>query len=559
MSNKYDIQNKLILKPLYKDPFLINNYSELKFFSKDNNDIVFIYFCYMNRKKIHEMLYKEDEIIVIESKQYLLSYYVYLFLLIEDIDIVNYSYDFSLIKIINEENIKEKNNNMLRKLIISIIILVLKDNFINSDAYKDDNQKEIEGINSYNLLIKNKAENVLKEFGIESNLKYDLEQIYIEIIKSLFVNKKIENYDYSYNIIKQLDLENIYLTDKINDELLLFFKSDEECINNYIIRKIADFNNENKINAYFIIIKYILKNTFYIYEIPFLYKTRKILLSAIKQNINELLSINFNDNILNERKNYIIKTINDSKYYYNKYWQVIEGTLNIILKHYINYYFESKKNDINLIQSIIKNKSGNYEKYINKLDLNEAKELNNEFDIINYLYINEPTYNNTLKTEENFKEYISIWKALKKSIKDKKIKKLREDKKKILFNYFNEKDNKKKLIEIFGQDAYDYFIINYTVKKEKTINDNDNIDINKLKEILKYYNNYLFESKKDDINIIETSFNNDRELKKIYAQYINDYEKAKKYNDRYEIIDYLFHINNKDNNNKKTEKEIEKI
>ena len=557
MNNKYGIQKLLILNHFYKDPFLISNYSEFLQLYKDNNDII-TKICYKNRKIIHHILYEEEENITINFEIYLLSNYFFLTLLIKDNkDIVNYLYDFSLIDIINKENIKE--NNILRKLINSIIILELIDNFVNGNDNIDDNQEKIEEFKSLNTEIKKNAQNILKEYGIESNLEYDLELIYTEIIKSLFYNKKIDNYNYSCNIIKQLDLENIFLTDKINDELLIFFKSNEKCLNDYIISKIADFNSEDKINSYFILIKYILKNSFYIYEIPFLFNTRKIILNTIKRNIDELLSINFNNNIFNERKNKIIKTIIDSDYYYNKYWQIILDKLNIVLNYYKNYYFESKQNDINSIQEIINNRNGNYEKYINIIDLKEAQELNNEFDIINYLHKNDDK-----STEQDLGEYISNWKIIKKLIKDKKISKLRGDKKQLLLNYANENDNKKKLIEIFGQDTYDYFTSNHNIKNKIKYNDNnndminnDNIDNNKLKEILKYYNNFLFESKKDDIILIETSFNNDRELKNVYIKYIIDYDKAKKYNDRYEIIDYCFNINNKDNNNIKTEKDIE--
>ena len=576
MNNKNNLQKLILFKHLDKAIFLIKNYSELKEFLSLFKDNDFTKVCYIYRKKIHTIIYDEEENILIEFKEYKLANYFYLTLLIEENrDIVNYSYDFSLIQIINNENVKE--NNMLRKLINSIIILVLLDNYVNANDIDDQQKKEIEVIRTYNIHIKKNANKILEEFKIRSNIEYDLEPIYIEIIKSFFYNKKIEDYDYTYIIIKQLDLENIFLTDNINDKLIQFFKSDETYINNSMISKIADLNNKT-INAYFILIKYILKKTFYIYEIPFLSKTRKIILDSINKNTNELLNICFNDNTYNERKNYIIKTIIDSNYYYNKYWKRIEDNLNIVLNYYKNYYFESKKKDIITIEEIINNKNGNYEEYINIKDLKEIKEMNNEYDIINYLYINDSAYKNQPKTEEIFKEYIRNWNTLKKSLKEKKIKKVRLEKKQLLFKYLNEKDNKKTLIEILGQDAYDYFITNYSLKKEKKDNDNNNnmnndnmdndnidndkihIDISKLKEIVKYYNNYLFESKKDDIDLIETTLNNNKGLKNIYEkyknEYKNDYENAKKYNDRFEIIDYLYNINNKDDINKKTEKQI---
>ena len=78
---------------------------------------------------------------------------------------------------------------------------------------------------------------------------------------------------------------------------------------------------------------------------------------------------------------------------------------------------------------------------------------------------------------------------------------------------------------------------------------------------MKYYNNYLFESKKDDIILIDTSLKNNKGLINIYEKYKNDYEKSKEYNDRYEILDYIFNISNRDNkeNNKKNEEKIQNI
>ena len=75
-------------------------------------------------------------------------------------------------------------------------------------------------------------------------------------------------------------------------------------------------------------------------------------------------------------------------------------------------------------------------------------------------------------------------------------------------------------------------------------------DKDKLKEILKYYKYYLKEPKKQERiiikNIIKYNLGN-------YKKYLNDYEKAKKYNSLANIIKYINDIKNKD---KPTEKEI---
>ena len=98
----------------------------------------------------------------------------------------------------------------------------------------------------------------------------------------------------------------------------------EEC-KYYIINNIEDLLNQKKTNFYYILLKYILKNTIYIYNIESLNKTRKIILELIKNkkdNIyNEIINSDFKDKI-----EYIIETFTDSKYYYEKY----ENSLNNI-------------------------------------------------------------------------------------------------------------------------------------------------------------------------------------------------------------------------------------
>ena len=77
-------------------------------------------------------------------------------------------------------------------------------------------------------------------------------------------------------------------------------------------------------------------------------------------------------------------------------------------------------------------------------------------------------------------------------------------------------------------------------------------NLNKLKEILKYYKDYLFESKKEDINIISNIINNKKSYNK---KYLENYEKSTYINKRSPIIKYLYN-NNKINNEE--EKEINK-
>ena len=162
--------------------------------------------------------------------------------------------------------------------------------------------------------------------------------------------------------------------------------------------------------------------------------------------------------------------------------------------------FESKKDEIKNIEDIIKNNNGDYNKYL--CDIEIAKNMNIRYEIIKYLIEKK----NVEKTEENIKIYIDSWKNIEQQIKDKKFKKMKKDFKTKMCEYFSDENNKELLIKIFNKDIYDYFI-------------KENIPINDLKEILNYYQNFLFESKKDEIKRIEDIIKNNNVD---YNKYLND-------------------------------------
>ena len=92
-------------------------------------------------------------------------------------------------------------------------------------------------------------------------------------------------------------------------------------IKDKLILKFEDLINDTKINFYFILLKYILKESIFIYQINFLLITRKYILELIRANSNIFLSsdvINLNRRN-KDRLNYIIERIIDSKYYINEY------------------------------------------------------------------------------------------------------------------------------------------------------------------------------------------------------------------------------------------------
>ena len=211
-----------------------------------------------------------------------------------------------------------------------------------------------------------------------------------------------------------------------------------------------------------------------------------------------------------------------------------------ILIYYKDYYFESKKDDIILIEEIINNKKAAYKihkKYFEDFEI--SIKINERTPIINKMY--KEYYKEKIKTEFIINSVKENWFLLEKCIKDKKIKKMNKDIKIILFFYFYDNDNKNILLNIFNQDCIDYFI----EANLKYLNDfcilNENNKI-KLKEILKYYKDCLFESKKEEIIEIEEIIKNGEIFRKnILAQL----EISKNINQRTPIINYILDFKNK--------------
>ena len=195
--------------------------------------------------------------------------------------------------------------------------------------------------------------------------------------------------------------------------------------------------------------------------------------------------------------------------------------------------FQSKKNDIILIENAIKEddiSKINYEDYLKILDI--AKKMNNRADIIYYIFNSKNKNKNEELSEAKIINESEIFEILEKLIKDKKIKKIKGNYKNILYNYFINDNNIKNIQKIFEEDIITYFI-NEITKMKNLIN------------ILNYYINYLFESKKDEIASIK-QFIELQETEINIEQYYKDLEIAKKMNDRLDIINYMFNKKYKD-------------
>ena len=441
---------------------LLSNYDEvLNIINTNKKDL--IYFLYSNRHNIHYILYKEEEVINIEINENNrnLFYYFYLSLLItENKDIINYSYSVDYINdIIDNYQKYIEDNNKLKKIIISKILLQIIDNFKNTDKYNEKDENHLKDIEKKNEEIINNNINYLIELKVNMDKTYiimeNIDKIYIDIIISLLEQNKFKDYEYVSNIFNQLELERINITEKMIDKLSSVLDIKNSYINEYLINNIDDLFNNNKINFYFILFKYIIKNNIILYQFPLLIKIRKKILNIIYKNLEKYSLFNHNNNI-NNKINYILERIIDSKYY-------LDYILQPILNYYNNFRFESKQKDIQIIKELIKNdgKEFNYVKYLE--DYNISLKMNKRFPIIKYLF--EINNNSEIKKEEELNIFLKKWESLEEKINDKKLKEIIDEDNQNINNYINIPENKDIFINVFNEDIYELYI-NYNNKNE---------------------------------------------------------------------------------------------
>jgi hypothetical protein len=258
---------------------IITKYSEIEELINSKNPRKYEY-LYHYKTAIHNILYDKEKIIKIPSniKEIKFANLFYLILLIKDNPcITNYIYNFEFINNVNNYR-KNNNNNIFISFILSMIIIELIENYKNAQDFYDDNYEDIldEIINENQKEVKNNYIDFNKNnFGLEQKeVKLNsLEEIYSKIVISLISKEKLEDYEFSNNILNQLVFDKINITEKIFQNLFLIFNNNN--IKKYNISKIDDLNDEKKINFYYILFKFIFKNPFYIYNIPFLLNIKR--------------------------------------------------------------------------------------------------------------------------------------------------------------------------------------------------------------------------------------------------------------------------------------------
>lgn len=283
MNNKKE-KDKLILS----DPLLgfIENYDNIDSILAKKDINIFEY-LYLNRVRIHKVLYEDDENISITSEMMTkFSDYYYLYFLIRDEDTLNYKYEFELISKLYEILIAEESS--IKKIIYAKILLCFIKNYIEIEGEdNDDKCKDIE--NKCRDFI-NSEKNRLNEFNINLDLdkldddNIEIDDIYTNIIMSLIKNNKLNNSSETLELLKELDIKNIRINKKIFMNLKDFLIEDN--LKQYIINKYLDLLNEEVIMFYRMLFIYIFKSSDYIYYIPYLLELRKKIIELIKSNIH---------------------------------------------------------------------------------------------------------------------------------------------------------------------------------------------------------------------------------------------------------------------------------
>ena len=442
LSNEIQSLDYLAKTPLNN---LISSFEELKEllnFLKENKANV-PENIYHNMINFHSILYKDEETIQIDSYniQISLSNLFYLNLLImENPETLNYEYSFDFIKNIHDSN---KDSKKIKQILFSKILLVLLKNYEGLEEYDEDEDKEkVDELRQENEKIINDNIDDLKKIDssfTDENIKNEkLDELYIKIIGKLITSKNLED-----DIMNQLDMENINLSLKMFEKLSEILN--ESNLKDYIISKKEDLLEEKTINFYNILFKYVLKNAFFVYLNDFLFKTRKIILKILQK--KELIL----SKIKNEKLIYILKFFLDVryKYYYDKYSDDFKDQINEVLTYYKGYFFETKKKDIDKIESMNKNeKSEELKIYLD--DYNVAKSKNIDLGFIKYLF---DTNFKEEKTEKNFNLMVEKWEIMKKIINDKKRNKMRADDRLVFIKYFNDINNKEFLFQIFNEES----------------------------------------------------------------------------------------------------------
>ena len=277
------------------NPFLdlIGNIKNVKELLESKGINIFEFF-YLNKYKIHNILYDGDNTIFLESnlmKNF--SDYYYLYLLIKaQPEIINYKYDYELIKATYD--MLNSTESIIKKIIYAKMLLCFISNYEEGLEETNRFEEEIKTIKDHCIKCITNNKYILEKYKIDLNLdniennNISIIDIYYNIIITLIKNNQLNGSSETINILNELDIKDLRLDKQLFDGLKEAL--DKIYLSKYEITNYDDFFDESKLMFYCILFEYILKSSDYIFHIPFLFDTRNKIIEIIKENHSLLLS-----------------------------------------------------------------------------------------------------------------------------------------------------------------------------------------------------------------------------------------------------------------------------
>lgn len=358
-----------------------------------NNKISINFLKYIYKKRIdfHKTSHNLEIVIALkfDNKDINIAFPFYICLLIEDnLDLINFLYQW--VEVINVNTFHEKyKKNKIIEIILAKIILVLINNYKKCDEYDETSIEE------ENKEIIKKNIHFLKDMGLDWKVndiyEKSIDEIFIEIIISLF-NKNINKYyEYMYDLLDIIDFDFQDLPEKKRQQLFNILEDE-----NLLIDK-SDFFDEKKINCYFLILKYILKKNDDISKIKIFSEAKSSLIDLMKNNLAKLQIVGLNKDF-KMRYIYVLKTLLDQQYNENNLDNIFETNTNEISTQDNQQNQKEEKN----IKDIIPFEKIKLEekKYTEINNIDNERDSRKKIETLIKTKISKGQSNNTLKISE---------------------------------------------------------------------------------------------------------------------------------------------------------------
>ena len=285
INNKDEKAKIKIIDPVQES---IENYANIKSILEKKGINIFEY-LYLNKERIHIILYNEDENITINSEMMKkFSDYYYLYFLIRAEELLNYKYEYGFLSELKEKvNIQK---SPIKKIIFSKILLCLIKNF--NEIYGDEFGDKCEEMEEDCKNWINSEKCSLEKYNINLDLDkladdgVEIDDIYINILISLIKNNKLNDSQDTLNILSELEIKDLRLNKKIYNGLKAIFNEND--LKKYLISSYSDLINNEIITFYRTLFVYILKSSDYIFNIQFFIDLRTKIIGLVKTNIGIL-------------------------------------------------------------------------------------------------------------------------------------------------------------------------------------------------------------------------------------------------------------------------------